>query len=452
MSKSLKRMDPQPPGQDDGSSSELSSCHPSELDKSPSEDTKPRPPAPSGLRQPTEEEQVAARAKARELDNQIKTTWLSRKNMATLKKEKEKQIAIAKGEMIGPPTPKRRGRPPRKGKNTGSKPIVDSEPEVDEHGYLPGERQAEERRFARLRRKSFFMDTDVPTEPEDDPSPLDQEGHPVHPIAESQEKSSKTKTTPPDASDTPSPAPKRRRVAPNNGKTVVRRASGTHEPEPLATSNTPTPGPPPQMGYPMVNPYDPHGSPYIPPTMPLSAHTLDYEIIHPYYPYEQLPAYPPSGPPRLRTSFLRAQKPEPSSPPPLPSPFHQRLAHIAHGNTNLRAHLPPGFNPPATPLPPFDPTLKHGVEKTIPGLASPLAIDTSIKHSPNWMMAAPRTLRPEAPMGQFAKPALQTSAQGTYHALQGEESHESPLFMKDDELLMYEEEGQQGFGAQTYIP
>ncbi|KAL8829699.1 MAG: hypothetical protein Q9170_006062 [Blastenia crenularia] len=104
-------------------------------------------------RKPTKAEQAAAKTRAEEIQNDLDRAWKPRGPTRAAEAKIKKYLEISKGAFIGSKTPvtKKRGRPT--GRKTRMEALYeDSEPDVDCHGYLPGEREAEDRRFARVSR------------------------------------------------------------------------------------------------------------------------------------------------------------------------------------------------------------------------------------------------------------------------------------------------------------
>ena len=130
-------------------------------------------------RKPTAQERAAAAARATDLEHDKRRKWRSRKQLKELDNDIDKNLKIARGGLLHTPAKTRkRGRPPariRPVKNT----YQDSEPEIDSHGYRPGEREAELKRLRSDKKNSQFSKKRAKFPNEEEEQMIDESGYPT---------------------------------------------------------------------------------------------------------------------------------------------------------------------------------------------------------------------------------------------------------------------------------
>ncbi|KAL8720705.1 MAG: hypothetical protein Q9225_002471 [Loekoesia sp. 1 TL-2023] len=289
-----------------GQSHDLRSSHGLASQPRPSNTTSTK--ADKGQRRPTKEERAAAQARVEEMKDERDSVWRSRKEKAEFESEMDRNLKIAHGGSIADPKPpKKRGRPPNK-KPRIKKVYEDSEPEADHHGYLPGEREMEEKRLERAIQKGRSFKKLVQKPDREESPATDQWGYPIDNSIGQRAKPRKDEgrfSDDSEAESEPSPPSKRRRSLRSTEKTSGKKDK--------------------------LHKFTPDDSPYAPSLPP--ARKLGRVSFNPHQPPVQESPY--SSTPHYSQSHA-----------PSHSFFEQRLASIAHGNPNPHAHYPPGFDGP----------------------------------------------------------------------------------------------------------
>ncbi|KAI4177688.1 MAG: hypothetical protein LQ343_000151 [Gyalolechia ehrenbergii] len=262
------------------------------------------PVSPENTRRiPTEAERAAARARARELQEQLDDNWKPRKIRADIRLEMKRNEKIGKGGFIGGQSPrKKRGRPPAR--RSGPKKVFDdSEPEIDSLGYRPGQREEEDRRFARAAqsRPPVKGKAQVPEQ---------NEANFV--------KASEEDTDPPPTTK------KRRSIRTGADKSTPKKAEKAKAQKtqytPAEPPYAPTLPPASQLGRAATNSYQPPTQEYYSPSS--TPHENPYTSI------------------TLNVKHSTSQQ----RPAASRSFFDQRLAAIGRSNAISRAKYPPGFD------------------------------------------------------------------------------------------------------------